>query len=308
MSNVLTRLRLIRKYFFCCLMLSVILPCLTSLGGEMNLTELKNKIEDLIQKAEGDFAVAFINLTKDESLFINEKEIFHAASTMKTPLMMEVFKQAEEGKFNLDDSIIVKNEFKSIVDGSIYNMDIADDSGDDLYKYTGKPRTIYQLVYDMITVSSNLATNILIDFVDAKNVTRTMRTIGADDIQVLRGVEDIKAYRQGLNNTTTAYDLAVIFKAIDRCKITSQESCGQMIKILLDQKFEDKIPALLPPEVKVAHKTGWITGISHDSGIVYLPGGKKYVLVILSKNWSDDKSAAAAIQQISKLVYDYVVE
>ena len=82
-------------------------------------------------------------------MFINEKMIFHAASTMKTPVMIEIFKQAAENKFNLDDSIEVKNEFKSIVDGSTYSMDISDDSGEELYNFIGKrknhPRVLFSI-------------------------------------------------------------------------------------------------------------------------------------------------------------------
>ncbi len=269
---------------------------------------LLQKIQTEFDSTKGDFALAFISLSENDSLFINEKENFHAASTMKTPVMIEVFKQAAEGKFHLDDSIIVKNEFKSIVDGSHYSMDIADDGGEQLYEFIGKKRTIRQLVYSMITVSSNLATNILIDLVGAKNVMATMKKIGANDIQVLRGVEDIKAFDKGLNNTTTAYDLMLIFKKIAEGKIVSQKACGEMVDILLDQKFNQKIPALLPPEVKVAHKTGSITGVDHDSGIVYLPNGQKYILVILAKNLEDQSRGVETEAKISKIIYDYVMK
>jgi beta-lactamase class A len=80
-----------------------------------------------------------------------------------------------------------------------------------------------------------------------------------------------------------------------------------MIDILLDQKFNDKIPAKLPKKVKVAHKTGWITGVNHDAGIVILPDGRKYVLVLLSKELQDDKAAVKSMAKISKMIYDYFV-
>ncbi len=274
-------------------------------GGEhMTLNELKSSIEESISNVQGTYAVAFVDMQTGEALYIREKENFHAASTMKTPVMIEVYKQAAEGKFNIDDSLEVINDFKSIVDGSNYSMDIDEDSGDSLYNYLGKKRTIYQLVYEMITVSSNLATNLLIDTVGAKNVTNTMRGLGADDIQVLRGVEDIKAYRQGMNNTTTAYDLAAIFDALAEKKLPSSD---EMIKVLLDQKFNETIPSPLPDDVKMAHKTGWITGVRHDSGIVYLPDGKKYILVLLSKNVEDDDAGLELQRQISKMIYNYVI-
>lgn len=270
------------------------------------MKELKQQISDTLAAQKGIFAVAFNDLSTGDELLINEHQNFHAASTMKTPVMIEVYKQAAEKKFSLNDSLIIKNEFKSIVDSSLYSLDSSDDSEYQLYKEIGKKRTIRDLVYQMIIASSNLATNMMTELVDARNVTQTMRSIGANDIQVLRGVEDQKAYDKGLNNTTTAYDLMLVFRQIAEGKIVSRKACKEMIKILLDQRFNDIIPAKLPAGVKVAHKTGWIKGLHHDSGIVFLPHGKKYVLVILSKNLEDEKSAINAMAIVSKMIYDFV--
>lgn len=274
----------------------------------MSLSELNRQAQERFAKVEGRFAVAFKDLQNGEMLLFNEKESFHAASTMKTPVMMEVYRQAKAGKFKLTDSILVKNEFKSIVDGSSFGLDISDDSADGMYKLIGQKMTIYDLVYQMITVSSNLATNILIDLVDAKNANAFMRTLGAKDIQVLRGVEDTKAFRQGLNNSVTAFDLMMIFEKLAQRKVVSKKASDEMIKVLLDQKFNDLIPLNLPKDVKVAHKTGWITGVHHDSGIVYLPNGKKYVLVILSKELKNEAEGKKAITEVSELIYEYVRE
>lgn len=268
-----------------------------------SLESTKTAIEAKLKNVEGEFAVAFKDLQTGKTLFINEKENFHAASTMKTPVMIEVFKQAKAGKFKLTDSILVKNEFKSIVDGSPYSMDIADDSGDGMYKQIGKKMTIYDLTYQMIIVSSNLATNILIDLVDAKNANETMRKLGAKDIQVLRGVEDQKAFDKGLSNTTTAYDLMLIFEKIAQNKVIDKKSCEEMRKILFDQKFNEIIPEKLPKNVKVAHKTGSITGVQHDSGIVYLPDGRKYVLVLLSKKLKNADAGVKVLAEVSEMIY-----
>lgn len=270
------------------------------------MAALKKQIEARLSQVEGEFAVAFRNLETGAALSINEKTSFHAASTMKTPVMIEVFRQAKLGRFKLSDSILVKNEFKSIVDGSPYSMDIGDDSADGLYGKIGLKMTIYDLTYLMITLSSNLATNILIDLVDAKNANATMRRLGANDISVLRGVEDNKAYDLGLNNTVTAFDLALIFEKIARNEPNGKKASKQMLKILFDQKFNEIIPAKLPKDVKVAHKTGSITGVQHDSGIVFLPGGKKYVLVLLSRKLKDVDAGVAALAEVSGMIYDFV--
>ena len=274
----------------------------------MSLTDLKTKIKNEFASVDGTFALTFIDLSNSESeIFINERETFHAASTMKTPVMMELFKQANENKFSLNDSVLVKNEFKSIVDGSSYSMNIERDGGDNFYKHLGTRQPIIELIKDMITFSGNLSTNILIELADAKKVNETMRSIGANDIRVLRGVEDMKAFEQGLNNTTTAYDLMLIYCALGEGSFISEKVCEEMIEILMQQRFQTKIPAFLPDDVRVANKTGSITGVSHDSGIIFLPDGRKYVLVILSKNLSDMKAGNDAIAKASRYIYDYMV-
>ncbi len=274
-----------------------------------NIDDLKKIIIEKFDRLDGDFSLAFINLNNfNQKIMINVNEKFHAASTMKTPVMIEIFDQAAQGKFKLTDSVTVKNEFKSIVDDSVYSMDIHEDSGEALYKMIGKKVTINDLMYDMITVSSNLATNILIELVDAKNVTKKMRTLGAQNMEVLRGVEDIKAYEKGLSNSTTAKDLMIIMEAIAAGKSGSTKDCEQMIAILKDQKFNDMIPKYLPINVQIAHKTGSITGVHHDSGIIFLPDGRAYVLIILSKNLKDFDKATDEMAKISKNIYDFMIQ
>jgi beta-lactamase class A len=275
-------------------------------GCESPNEKISSDIRAFLPKDNGIYAVAFMDMTTGEKILIHEHESFHAASTMKTPVMIEVFKQVAEGKFSLTDSLVIKNEFKSIVDGSSFSLNPTDDSEPEIYKKIGKKETIAAVMYDMIIASSNLATNILIELVDARNVTATLRTYGANDIQVLRGVEDSKAFAQGLNNSVTANDLMLVFEKIARGEAVNQDASDAMIKILLDQKFNDIIPAKLPKEVRVAHKTGWITGVHHDSGIVILPDGRKYVLILLSKELKDEKAGVETLANVSEMIYTYV--
>lgn len=284
----------------------MLLICLP--GGATADSKAKSKLEvrvrELIAASGAEtVGVAFYNMGDGSQLLINAEKEFHAASTMKVPVMMEVFRQAREGKFNIDDPITVKNDFVSIVDGSRYSISVESDSDALLYKKIGQTETIRNLVHLMITVSSNLATNILIERVGAKNVMKLMRSIGARQIQVLRGVEDSKAYERGMNNTTTARDLMVILRRIAERRSVSPESSDEMIKIMLDQKFNESIPAGLPSDVKVAHKTGSITKINHDAAIIYPPGRKPCVLVVLTRGIEDEKKAHKLIADISSAVY-----
>jgi beta-lactamase class A len=286
----------------------VIIFAITSCDRKQSPEELRKLITEEFSQQPGKFAVAFKDLTTGEEILINEHELFHAASTMKTPVMVEVYKQVAEGKFSLKDSILIKNEFKSIVDSSLYSLNVKDDSDTLIYNHIGEKRTVYALMYDMIIVSSNLATNLIIELVNAKNVTNTLRSIGANDIQVLRGVEDSKAFEAGLNNQVTANDLMLLFEKIDKEELVNSEASMAMMDILLNQKFNDIIPAYLPKEVKVAHKTGWITGVHHDSGIVFLPDGRKYVLVMLSRDLNDEDAGVKAMATVSKMIYDHVTD
>ncbi|HEU0109623.1 MAG TPA: serine hydrolase [Flavisolibacter sp.] len=273
------------------------------------MDELKKVIQKELDIANTRFGVAFKDLQTGEILFINENENFHAASTMKTPVLVELFKQSAQGNFSMDDSIVIKNSFKSIVDGSSYSLTEEDDSEKELYTQVGAKKTIASLAYDMIIQSSNLATNILIELVQPANVMNTLHQLGATHMKVLRGVEDNKAYQKGMNNTTTALDLLLIFEQIANEQLVSAAACRAMINILLDQKFNEIIPAHLPGTVKVAHKTGSITGIQHDSGIVFLPDGKKYVLVLLSQfQPADEKKVIQAMANVSKHFYNHMLE
>lgn len=268
----------------------------------------KRAIVNEIEKINGHVAIAFINLNKQsDTLFINADDNFHAASTMKIPVMIELFKQQNFNKFSLKDSILLHNQFKSIVDGSIYNMSLQDDSDDILYSKIGKKITLYDLTYEMITKSSNLATNVLIDIVDAKNVTKSMINLGAKNINVLRGVEDQKAYDKGLNNTTTARDLSIIMEALANHQIIDSKNSEEMISILKEQYFNDLIPFYLPKDVVIAHKTGSITGVHHDAAIIYGPNNEKYVLIILSKNLTNFEEETKKLAELSKITYNYVI-
>jgi beta-lactamase class A len=250
--------------------------------------------------------VYFRDLSRPDSLLHDADVRFHAASTMKVPVMIQVFRDVETGRLKLGDTVEVRNEFTSIADGSEYELDRADDSDSTLYDRIGRPVIVGELVDLMITASSNLATNILVDLVDPGRITGTMRRLGADSIRVLRGVEDQKAYDAGLNNTTTARDLGVIMGAIAEKRAAGDASCRAMEEILARQRFNEGIPAGLPAGTYVAHKTGWITGLHHDAAIVGAPGGPRYVLVVLVLGLEDQAASARLIADVARAVHRHV--
>lgn len=261
----------------------------------------------LSQQPQASFAVAFRDISTGVQFFINEHERFHAASTMKTPVLIETFKLISKHRLSLRDSIPIHLDFISIADSSRYILDSASDSEKDLYGLAGKKLPLQELLYKMITESSNLSTNLVMELVGAKNVMATMREMGARDIQVLRGVEDNKAFEKGLNNTTTAYDLMLLFSRIATGKAVNKTSCEAMIAMLKEQHFKEAIGGKLPADVQVASKSGWITGTCHDSGIVFLPDGRRYVVVLLSRGVTDYKSAVDIEATVSRIIYDHMM-
>jgi len=246
------------------------------------------------------------DLGRPDSLLVGAATRFHAASMMKVPVLIQVFRDVDAGRLRLDQRIPVVNTFASLVDGSVFHLDAGDDSDSTLYGRVGRTATLRELVERMITVSSNLATNILITRVQAARAQATAVALGADSIQVRRGVEDNKAYRAGLNNTTTARDLGVLFAAIAEGRAASPASCRAMLAVLGRQHFNEGIPAGLPAGVQVAHKTGWFTGTHHDGGIVTAPDGRRYVLVVLTRGIEDTLVSARLIADIAGLVHGAV--
>ena len=271
---------------------------------ELDKPFLSREITRFADSLNAEIGVSFFDFETGQDFDFNAKTMMHAASTMKVPVMVELFRQVDAGHLRLDDKLPVKNEFYSIVDSSRFSLDLRRDGGEALYDSLGTEVRLISLVDDMIIHSSNLATNLLIELIDAKKVTATMRTLGADTIQVLRGVEDIKAFRKGWSNYTDAYDLRLILTAIADGTAASPASCEKMIEIMSRQAYRKKIPAGLPDSVRVANKTGSITAISHDCAIVFPANRKPYVLVVLTRGIAEPARAEKAIAEISHWIYN----
>lgn len=260
----------------------------------------------IAQVPGAEVGLAFRRLDGTDSLYIEADTEFHAASTMKVPVMIELFRQIDHGSLSLDTPILVENQFKSIVDSSTYTLDPGDDSDSAMYKLVGTRVSVRDLMDHMIERSSNLATNTLIALAGADRTTDEMRQLGATHTHVLRGVEDDKAFERGLNNKISARDLATILYAIQTNRAASAKSCAMMRDILLHQEFSAEIPAGLPPGTPVAHKTGWITGHLHDAAIVYPRQAPAYILVVLTRGIPDQNVARSLIVDISRDVYAHV--
>jgi beta-lactamase class A len=265
------------------------------------LSAAREAVEARIAKSGAEVAIAFRTLDGKDEWFVRADDEFHAASTMKIPVMIELFRQVRAGELSLDDPLPITNEFHSIADGSVYTLSAEDDSETALYRAVGETRTLGQLCELMITVSSNFATNLLIEKLGVEHIRATVHALDADGMNVLRGVEDGKAYEKGLNNTTTARALLVLLQAIAQDRAVDADASRQMVDILARQRFNEGIPAGLPPGTRVAHKTGQITKIHHDAAIVY--GPRPFVLVVLVRGIADESESAALIADIARELF-----
>lgn len=291
--------------FFATLALAATIP---TTAPALSTDSLAAQIQARVAELPGaEVGVAYHKLGSSDSLYLNSDASFHAASTMKVPIMVQLFRRVDAGGLSLDYPLLLVNEFGSIVDGTPYSLDEGVDSDSSMYKLVGTRVTVRDLITHMITRSSNLATNSLVSLANAAQAESTMRSLGAMNIRVLRGVEDQKAFDKGLNNTTTARDLSIILAAIQENKAASAKSCATMRDVLLEQEFNTGIPAELPAGTRVAHKTGWITGVTHDAAIVYPQNGPTYVLVVLTKGIPDEPTAQKLIADISRFVYSHAV-
>lgn len=263
---------------------------------------LEAQLRRIIASGGAEVAVAYRTLDGKTELLLDADTSFHAASTMKLPVMIELFRQARDGTLSLDDPLPIRNDFRSIVDGSPYKLSAGDDSDTEVYAAVGRTMTLRQLCDAMITVSSNFAANLLIEKLGVENIGRTVTALGADGMRMLRGVEDQKAFDKGLNNTTTARGLMALLDRMAHGQAVDRQADADMIEILKRQKFNDAIPAGVPAGTSVAHKTGNITRIHHDAAIVY--AARPYVLVVLVRGIEDQKKSAGLMAELSRAVYE----
>lgn len=269
-----------------------------------DLAPLEAAIRTRLANEPGEYGIAIIDLETGRTGGVNERLSLHAASTMKVPVLLELYRRAAAGDIRLDDTMPVTTTFRSIADTSHYSLSADDDSEDTLYGRVGEPVTFRELGRLMTVRSSNLATNMLIDALVATAIQETTDRVGGRGMRVLRGVEDGPAFRAGMNNTTTALGLARTLASIARCDILPAEQCTEVVDVLAAQEFNDMIPSGLPEGTRVAHKTGWITGIQHDGAIIIPEDSPPYVLVVLSRGGASQDAVRRVAADVARMSWE----
>jgi beta-lactamase class A len=264
---------------------------------------LHEKLEALALKSKARaIGVALHDLETGLRFSLRGDRWFHAASTIKVAVLLAVFRGVDEGRFRLDDSLHVRNRFFSAADESLFRVRQDRDATPELYAAIGRTAKISALAHAMICGSSNLATNLLLDFVRVEYARTVLHEAQVDGVELRRGVEDHDAHERGINNEATADGLLSLLSTI-RGDFLTPESKQQVIRILLEQRFNSMIPAGLPPHATVAHKTGEISTACHDIGIVYLPEREPYIAAILTEFDTDREGRRETVAAISEAIY-----
>jgi len=271
---------------------------------------LQSQIET-IEKESGAKAIA-VALHDAESgfeLHYHAERWFHAASTIKVPILLGVFAAIDRGDLLPHSRVHVRNRFLSVVENIPFRVESGRDANSAVHNAIGKMMRVDELAYHMITTSSNLATNLLLGVIGPEAVNRTLKELDVEEgIELRRGVEDELAFEKRINNMVTADGLLRILVLLSEGKAFSPALSRRMMDILHGQEFNQGIPARLPKGARVAHKTGEISTVAHDAGVVYLPKRKPYVLVILTEWDPAGTGRSRTIAAISHTIYEFLTQ
>jgi len=275
---------------------------------------LRSQIDQLAEEA-GAHAIALstYDYATEAAWGLRGARHFHAASTIKVAVMYGLFAAIDAGRLPLDGELHVRNRFTSAADGALFRVEPERDANAEVFAARGRTMPLTELARHMIQTSSNLATNLLVDLLGAETIQATLHDHDISGLSIVRGVEDERAWEAGINNTVSADGLVRLFRVIQEGTL-SDDSSGRMREVLLGQQFRTGIPDGVPEDVResaeFAHKTGEISTVAHDAGLVYLPDRAPYVIAILSE-WPSDAPTdrrRALLSNVSRTVYHLMTE
>jgi beta-lactamase class A len=272
------------------------------------LESLRTRFDEIERRSGArSIAVAVYDTESRLTFHRNGDRWFHAASTIKVAILAGVYASIHRGWLLPQSRLHVRNRFFGAVDGSPFRVLADRDANSEVHAAIGKMMRVSELALHMIATSSNLATNLLLDLVGLDTVQRSLDELAIDGIDIRRGVEDEHAFEQGVNNRVTADGLAQLLRLVAEERAFSPALSREMLDILHAQEFKQGIPARLPRAVRVAHKTGDISTVAHDAGVVYPEGRKPYVIAVLTEWSPSDSGRSATIAEVSHAVYDMLM-
>jgi beta-lactamase class A len=271
------------------------------------VSSLRTKLEELEERSHAHaVAVAVSDIDTGFDFRYRADRWFHAASTIKLAVLLGTFAAIHQGRLLPQSRLHVRNPFRSAYDGSAFRVLSERDADSEVQAAIGRTMRVIELARNMIVRSSNLATNLLLDLLGLEFLQQTLDQHDLSGIDLRRGVEDELAFEHGINNRVTADGLVQLLRLIAEERAFSPELSRSMVDILHDQEFRSGIPAGLPATARVAHKTGEISTIAHDAGIVYLPKRRPYVIAVLTE-WEPETSGRhPTIAAASYMIYEHL--
>jgi beta-lactamase class A len=256
-------------------------------------------------------AVAVHDTATGRDSSANGDRWFHAASTIKVAILFSLAAAVSDGRFQLISRLAVRNRFLSAADGSPFRIAAERDANSAVHQHVGRTMRLEELAHHMITTSSNLAANLLLDLLGVDYARDVLRRYRIEGVDLRRGVEDERAFNQGINNRVTARGLVSLFRAIHDRSLSTPESAGWMLEILSQQEFTSGIPAGLPDDerkcARVAHKTGEISNMAHDAGLVFLGDGRVYAVAVLTETRAGVTPRQKTVARLARAAYEDVI-
>jgi beta-lactamase class A len=261
--------------------------------------------EHAARHPSGQLSVWLGGVDGETALALEDDAAHYAASTMKLPLLVAAYRRAERGEIDLDRAVAVRNDFASVLDGSPFSLDRADDQDDQTWDRIGSTMTLRELACHCVVRSGNLATNLLLECVGSGEVATVLADAGCSGTTALpRGIEDAAAREGGLDNVVTAHDLALVMCGVADRSLAEERTCADIEQVLARQEHRDKIPAGLPENTYVANKTGWVEGVAHDVALVRPEDRAPYVLAVCTTLDVPEDAANELIAGLSRAVWD----
>ncbi|MDD5454845.1 MAG: class A beta-lactamase-related serine hydrolase [Candidatus Ratteibacteria bacterium] len=252
---------------------------------------LEQSLSEYVKTFDGEAGIVIMDLQYGWDISFNKDKLFPSASIVKIPIMVSCFYAIRDGILGSDSTIRVRSMDKTSGSGVLKNMP------------AGKEINVSELLELMITRSDNNATNILIERLGFDYFNKSFKSYGVKNTNLSRNMVDLKARNRGIENYTTAEDIALVLKKIYYGETINREISQQCLDLLKGQKINDRIPRHLPAEAVVAHKTGLERFVCHDAGIVYTPHGDFVICALIKHSKSTSRSAKEFIANVAKITY-----
>jgi beta-lactamase class A len=253
--------------------------------------DLEQTVSGIAVECGGTVAISAVHLPTGRRLEREAERSFPSASVIKVPILAALHAEAEAGRLLWNETVVLREQAKVPGSGVLREL------------HAGVELTLEDLARLMIVVSDNTATNLLIDRIETSRVNEFLAGVGYQVTRLGRRMYDFAARDRGLDNRCAAAEMTDMLVRMQQGELVSAQASEAMLAVMRRQVYVSKIPRLLPPETPVANKTGEISSVSHDIGVIYAPGGP-IALSVLTEGARDRVAAEDVISRISQLTYD----